>query len=378
MLKKIPLRLRLTLVSVGLLLACCLGLTLVLNLSANQMADVIEAIPIVPARSVGELSSLPENSFPAGTAAVPASPAQEARREFLDQSVLWMLAVVAAGGALTWFITGRAMEPLRELSSQMRNRTVHNLSEELPVPESRDEVASLTASFNEMTGKLDEAFAMQRRFAQSAAHELRTPLAVLRTKLDVFRKKKDRTRQEYDALLDAAGVQVDRLSALVKDLLDLTGTEALECGEEVKLDLLLAEVAAELSEQAGERQITVDCACPPLTVPGNRGLLRRVFSNLAENSIRYNVPGGRVSITAEAEPEQVCVRVADTGIGIPPQQRERIFEPFYRVDKSRSRQMGGAGLGLATVKSILEKHGGSIGVSERPGGGSVFTVRLPR
>lgn len=378
MLKKIPLRLRLTLVSVGLLLACCLGLTLVLNFSANQMADVIEAMPVLPALSAEDAASAPADSFPAPAAVTPARPTKDARRDFLNQSVLWMLAVVAAGGVLTWLITGRAMAPLRELSGQMRNRTVHNLSENLPVPESRDEVASLTESFNEMTGKLDEAFAMQKRFSQSAAHELRTPLAVLKTKLEVFRKKKERTLSEYDALLDTAALQVDRLSALVKELLDLTGMDAVDCEESVPLAPLLRDVAAELSGLAEEKNVALHCACPNLTVPGSRSLLHRVFYNLIENSIKYNVPQGSVSVAAEQKSGSVQIAVSDTGLGIPPECRELIFEPFYRIDKSRSRQMGGAGLGLATVASIVQKHGGSVEVREHPEGGSIFTVKLPQ
>ena len=371
MLRKTPLRMRLTLVSVSLLLLCCLGLTALLNFSANRMADVIEAAPITPATSIGNVSEK-ETYLPM----VKLEVSHGARKTFLNQSIVWMLTVVLAGGVLTYFITGRALKPLNELSGQMKKRTVHNLSEMLPVPESHDEVASLTVSFNEMTGKLGEAFDMQKRFSQSAAHELRTPLTVLKTKLEVFRKKQDRTQEEYDRLIDLFDSQTNRLSVLVKDLLDLTSMDAVELGEEVPLDLLLRDIVVELSELAKERNVALTLDCPELTVRGNKSLLHRAFYNLVENAIKYNKPAGRAEICVRKQNGEITVVIADTGLGVPEEQRTLIFEPFYRVDKSRSRQMGGAGLGLATVKAVLDKHGAQIYVSENPGGGSVFTVIL--
>ena len=197
MLNKLSLRPRLTVISVLLLTACCLGLTLLLNLSAGNLANAIEAVPLLPATSVEG------NGFGEGVApmmVVPSAVSQTARRTFANESLLYMFLIVAAGGFLTWFITGRGLRPLGDLIQQMDNRTVHNLSEQLSIPESKDEVATLTRSFNEMSQKLDEAFFMQKRFAQSAAHELRTPLTVLKTKVEVFRKRPSHTMEDYEEI----------------------------------------------------------------------------------------------------------------------------------------------------------------------------------
>ncbi|WP_154698274.1 HAMP domain-containing protein, partial [Clostridium botulinum] len=191
MLEKIPIRIRLTVLSVLLLTICCIGLTIILNISAYHMADVIESTPTVPSTQFD-----PDKGFPIELKTEElalSETSQVARSTFLYQSIFYSILVVAVGAGLTYYISGKVLKPLQELSSQMKNRTVHNLSEGLPMPNSGDEIADLTLSFNQMSSKLDEAFAMQKRFSQSAAHELRTPLTVLKTKVEVFKKKKDHT-----------------------------------------------------------------------------------------------------------------------------------------------------------------------------------------
>lgn len=370
MLKKIPLRLRLTLISVLLLLICCLGLTMILNISANNMADVIEAAPLMPATSIDSGSMDESTAVPL----VPSIASQQARVVFLNQSYIYMLIIVLSGGFLTYFITGKALSPLHELSHQIRNRTVNNLSETLPVPESHDEVASLTASFNEMTRKLNEAFSMQKRFSQSAAHELRTPLTVMKTKVDVFKKKAVHSPEEYDKLIDMITIHTDRLSDLVKDLLDLTNMDMLECCQRIAVKPMLTNVLNELSELAAEKGVTLSLEGDACEVLGNESLLNRAFCNLIENAVKYNKQNGSVSVRVKCTQANVEITIIDTGIGIPVEQRDLIFEPFYRVDKSRSRQIGGAGLGLSMVKSIVNKLGGQIIITDNPDGGSIFTV----
>ena len=215
-----------------------------------------------------------------------------------------------------------------------------------------------------MSSKLDQAFAMQRRFAQSAAHELRTPLTVLRTKVDVFRKHAEHDQQDYDKLIEGVLVQTRRLSDLVQELLELTNLDGVTERERIPVYELLKQVTKDLSPLAETKQVNVFLKGSEEYTVGNRLLLGRVFFNLVENAIKYNRPNGSVCIS-------------DTGIGIPEEALELIFEPFYRVDKSRSRQMGGAGLGLATAKAIVEQHGGTIEASLIPEGGSCFTVHLP-
>lgn len=378
MLKKISLRVRLTVLSIILLTLCCIGLTAVLNLSANRMANMIEATPITPSFEIGSDKALiTAKSFAIGMSPVHLSDtSKSARQLFLYQSIASVIIIAVAGGGLTYIITGKALQPLQELSSQMKNRTVHNLSEKLPLPESHDEIADLTIAFNDMSGKLDEAFITQKRFSQSAAHELRTPLTVLKTKVDVFKKKSSHTAEEYDKLLYVITRQTNRLSDLVKDLLDLTNMDALDCEENIEIKSMLIDVSEELSCLAKDKNISVAVIGSSQTILGNQNLLRRAFYNLVENAIKYNVDNGKIEIAICPSIENVSVTVSDTGIGIPPELEKHIFEPFFRVDSSRSRQIGGAGLGLTTVKTIIDKHKGKIDVLKNSEGGTAFTITL--
>jgi signal transduction histidine kinase len=374
-LNKIPLRLRLTLLCSLLLAVCCIGLTIILNLSANRMANVIEAIPMTPATSVGEVVDLNSAAVPMAPI-LPSETSNAARRSFLRESILYMIILVVIGAVLTYYLSGKALKPLNELSSQMKNLTVHNLSEDLEIPKTKDEIADLTYSFNEMSNKLDEAFSMQKRFSQSAAHELRTPLSVLKTKVEVFKKKKNHTPEEYDSLLNVISTHTNRLSELVTDILNFTNMDAMEYSHRVEIKGLLEDIVDELSIPAKERHITVSLDGINQIVIGNTNLLHRAFFNIVENAIKYNHKNGSVNIEVALVNDQTLVTVEDTGFGIPGEMRTLIFEPFFRVDKSRSRQMGGAGLGLTMVKNIIDKHGGQISVLENQNGGSTFSVLL--
>lgn len=377
MLKKVPIRLRITILSMLLLAICCVILTLILNFSANQMANIIEATPVLPAAQVGA-DGLPMGFGSEAMETVPAQMgnSQQARLQFLYQSIVYMVAVVLVGGGLTYYILGKALQPLYELNRQMKNRTEHNLSESLPIPECQDEIGNLTCSFNEMSCKLDEAFAAQKRFAQSAAHELRTPLTVLKTKVDVFGKKPTHTTEEYNKLLSVISNHTNRLSDLVRDLLELANMDALDCSDRVEVKTMLADIAKELSDFSEAKNIAVTICGDQQTVCGSKSLLHRAFYNLIENAIKYNVHNGKIEMLVSSDKGHTVITIGDTGIGIPAELQKHIFEPFFRVDKSRSRQMGGAGLGLATVKSIIEKHRGEITVSDNAGGGSLFKIVL--
>ncbi|MEG2857193.1 MAG: ATP-binding protein [Clostridia bacterium] len=375
MLKKMPIRLRLTVLSVVLLAVCCVGLTIILNISANSMANVIEATVTTPAQTIiaGET---PKETPPAAEMAetIPPSEAQEARNEFLQQSILYMILVVILGGVLTYYISGKALKPLRELSEQIKKKTVHNLSETLPVPESGDELAALTREFNEMSAKLEDAFAMQKRFSQSAAHELRTPLTVLKTKVAVFRKKEEHTKEEYTKLLTVIEAHTNRLAELVSDILSLTNMDELCCGEEIAVKAMLKAVSEELSPLAAAKNISVTISGSEQMIKGNSSLVHRVFYNLGENAIKYNTDGGSVDIRIAAAGRKSAITFSDSGIGIKDYEKALIFEPFYRADKSRARQMGGAGLGLSMVKTIVEQHGGTVSVRDNEARGTVFEV----
>ncbi len=338
------------------------------------MANVIEATPLTPSISV-------EDPVDMGGAVIidplaPTKSSSTARKNFLYESILYVIAVVVIGAVLTYYLSGKALKPLHELNNQMKNLTVHNLSENLEIPQSKDEIAELTYSFNVMSNKLDEAFSMQKRFSESAAHELRTPLTVLKTKVEVFKKKKSHTREEYDSLLNVISTHTDRLSELVTDILNFTNMDAMEYNQKIEMNGLFEDIIEELSIPAKERHITIWLEGTKQYVIGNTNLLHRAFFNLVENGIKYNHVNGSVKINVDCVNGHTRVTIADTGIGIPKEMRVLIFEPFFRVDKSRSRQMGGAGLGLTMVKNIIEKHGGQIRVLENRNGGSIFEITL--
>lgn len=367
----LSLRLRVTLVCGILLAVCCLLLTLSHNYYANEMADAIEAIPLQPAQTVGSAQANAMEDLLPGQVTVPA------REAFRLQSLAAMSVIVAVGCLMVYWLTGKALSPLHQLDQQIRSRTAADLNRPLPVPSSGDEVAGLTVSFNQMSQNLGAVFEQQKRFSQCAAHELRTPLAVLKTRMALFRKKGLCSTPETAELLNVLEEQTQRLSDLVSDLLALTNLDDLECRETIDVPQLLSDTAENLRELAQQHNILLQLHPQPGTVCGNRILLERAFYNLVENAIKYNRPNGTVKIDAVREGSQIRVEISDDGMGIPPQLREQVFEPFFRVDKSRSRQLGGAGLGLSMVRAIAERHSGRVWVEASQSGGSCFVVLLP-
>ena len=381
MMNKLSMRWRITLLNMLLLIGCCVGLTFTLNLSANKMADVLEATPLMPSMQVGE-DGLPvpneQDEAISMAPTIPSGNSKIARMNFLYNSIFYMLIIVCVGGLATYYIAGKALKPLSELSEQMKNLTVHNLSQNLSVPQSSDEIAQLTISFNQMSNKLDDAFAMQKRFSQSAAHELRTPLTVLKTKIDVFSKKHDRTKEEYKNLVEVFSANTNRLSALVNDLLSLTNMDEVKLSDEIILSTLFEEIIYEVTPIATEKQVAITLLnnAENQIITGNKNLLHRAFYNLVENAVKYNVQNGSVEISLDIVESKNIISIKDSGISIPDEMKNLIFEPFFRVDKSRNRKIAGSGLGLSTVRTILDKHSGEIIVSDNVGSGSIFKVML--
>lgn len=371
--KKLSLRVRITLLNVLLLTACCVGLTFILNLSANKMADTLEATPIMPSMKAGE-DRLPI----ALTPIVPSHSSKLARDNFLYASIFYMLTIVLAGGVITYYISEKALKPLSKLSEQMKSLTVHNLCEDLFVPESNDEIAELTQSFNQMSNKLDNAFAMQKRFSASAAHELRTPLTVLKTKIDVFNKKEDRTNEEYVNLITVFSANTNRLSDLVRDLLSLTNILEVDLNDKIVLSTVFKEIIDEVTPLLSDKSITLSLFdnTNQRILYGSKNLLHRAFYNVVENAIKYNVENGTVEISLHIQEDKNIIFIKDSGISIPHEIKNLIFEPFFRVDKSRNRKIAGSGLGLSTACTILDKHRGEITVLDNPSGGSIFKITL--
>ena len=359
-------RAQLTLLMVGLLVCCCVVLTWLVYRSTSELLELAAANAI----NQGALSIVLD--------------VDAIERSILFDALGILLVVIVAGSCVAYFLIGHYTKPVQQLSAHMKEISPNTLSDSIEIEGGGEEVQELVKSFNQMTDQLDEAFAMQRRFSASAAHELRTPIAVLRTKLDVFKKKK-REQREYDELVDTMETYIDRLSSIITDLLEFAETSELGETEDVSLDSVVKTVVDDLESVAQNNMVNVQIDIQPkaqseaqtFIVKGNTNLLYRALYNLVENAIRYNYEEGSVSITLETRGQEGVIIIADTGVGIAPEQRELVFEPFYRVNKSRSREFGGAGIGLSLVKTILKRHGASIAVSENTPQGSVFTIRIP-
>lgn len=307
---------------------------------------------------------------------------QETKEDFLLRSVIATTIIILLSSVCTYFLTKKTLTPLQKLTSEVSQIQAQNLSTQLAVPNSKDEIAQLTSSFNEMLARLDNAFSTQKQFSANAAHELRTPLAVLQTNLEVFEKKQEPEMVEYQQLFTMIKEQTARLSQLVGTLLDMTNLKSVPRTDQVTLEELVDEVFCDLDPVAEKAGISIhfnDSANQDshTDVTGSYVLLYRAVYNLVENAIKYNRPNGSVAVSVKEKNSQVMILVKDTGIGISPENQKKIFDPFFRVDKSRSRAMGGAGLGLALVDSIAREHGGSVKVLESNEKGSIIALMLP-
>lgn len=359
-------RAQLTLLMVGLLVCCCVVLTWLVYRSTSELLELAAANAI----NQGALSIVLD--------------VDAIERSILFDALGILLVVIVAGSCVAYFLIGHYTKPVQQLSAYMKEMSPNTLSDSIEIEGGGEEIQELVKSFNQMTEQLDEAFAMQRRFSASAAHELRTPITVLRTKLDVFKKKK-REQREYDELVTTMETYIDRLSSIITDLLEFAETSELGEVEDVFLDSVVKTVVDDLESVAQNNMVNVQIEeqsmaqseAQNLIVKGNTNLLYRALYNLVENAIRYNNEEGSVNITLETRGQEGVITIADTGVGIAPEHRELVFEPFYRVNKSRSREVGGAGIGLSLVKTILKRHGASITVSENNPQGSVFTIRIP-
>ena len=322
---------------------------------------------------------------------------QETKEDFLLRSVIATTIIILLSSVCTYFLTKKTLTPLQKLTSEVSQIQAQNLSTQLAVPNSKDEIAQLTSSFNEMLARLDNAFSTQKQFSANAAHELRTPLAVLQTNLEVFEKKQEPEMVEYRQLFTMIKEQTARLSQLVGTLLDMTNLKSVPRTDHVSLEELVDEVFCDLDPVAEKAGISIhfddsssqdwhtDVHTPDASalnnnirnITGSYVLLYRAVYNLVENAIKYNRPNGSVTVSVKEKNGQAMILVKDTGIGISPENQKKIFDPFFRVDKSRSRAMGGAGLGLALVDSIAKEHGGTVNVLESSETGSTIALMLP-
>lgn len=297
------------------------------------------------------------------------------KANYKKNSLLFSALMALAGGVATYFISGRALKPLCEFSDKIEEVQAQNLSDFRIEESSVAELNRLSVSYNRMLARLSEAFKTQRQFTANAAHEFRTPLAVMQLQLDLYNSTEHPTNDACaQQTIRMMTEQNERLSKMVKTLLDMSELQTVARDDEIALDALVEEVLADLEPLAQEKTIHLTAQCDAVTMTGSDILLYRLVYNLVENAIKYNTPGGTVTVGVAQQDKHICLTVADTGTGIPEDLKERVFEPFFRLDKSRSRALGGVGLGLALVREIVNVHGGSISVKDNPDGGTTFEV----
>ena len=299
------------------------------------------------------------------------------KADYRKNSLIISAALALLGGVATYFISGHALRPIRELSDKIEKVQAQNLADSRIEENQVKELNQLSVSYNRMLERLSEAFEIQRQFTANAAHELRTPLALMQVQLDLYHSN---SHPDNDAdtvqMIKMVTEQNDRLNKMVKTLLDMSELQTVGRDDEIILDALVDEVLEDLEPLAEGKNIRLIGKCKDITMVGSDILIYRLVYNLVENAIKYNHSGGQVTVTADRKENHVYLSVEDTGAGIPEELKERVFEPFFRVDKSRSRELGGVGLGLALVREIVRVHDGSITVKSNPSGGTIFEVVL--
>lgn len=297
------------------------------------------------------------------------------KADYKRNSLIITVLLALLGGVVTYFISGHALRPIREFSDKIEEVQAQNLSDSRIEENNVKELNQLGISYNKMLERLSDAFEIQRQFTANAAHELRTPLALMQVQLDLYNSA-SHPGNDADTLQTIKMIteQNDKLNRMVKTLLDMSELQTVGRDDKIILDAIVEEVLADLEPLAVEKNIKLIGKCEDATMIGSDILIYRLVYNLVENAIKYNHPLGQVTVTAYQRNKHVYLSVEDTGSGIPKELRERVFEPFFRVDKSRSRELGGVGLGLALVREIVRVHDGSICIKSGKTGGTIFEV----
>ncbi|MEG1894930.1 MAG: ATP-binding protein [Oscillospiraceae bacterium] len=368
--RNLTLRFKLTAIVVGVMTVMCLVLTAI-SFSASQL--IVDAVPMTPAVTTGT----PLEEFPdvaTGTMAALTLNTQQAAISFKTITLGAMVLVIAVGALSSWAFIKKELQPLEELSLQVAALEVDNLSAPVRVHTTGDEIEQLSTAITQMLERVNDAYNMQKNFAANAAHELKTPLAAMQSKLEVF-KMKPRTQAEYDGLFEVIQRNTQRLSSLVGELLELTNQAPMDMHRRIDLAAIAEEFAMDLEPLAREKGVSIAVEGQG-DITGNEGLMQRALFNLMENAVKYNVEGGTVLVQIKKEGDRVLIKVSDTGLGIPQESKDKVFDLFFRVDKSRSREMGGNGLGLAIVQHIVHQHKGVITVRDNRPQGTVFEIAL--
>lgn len=379
--KRLSLQWRITLLTALLIAGTCICLNLLLYHSGAVSIDslngfVFEYTPESPEDPDGlaiEISDSQMSEFISRFS----DEAYDVKTDFGRKGWLITIAVTIVSAAIAYFVSGQALKPLRKLSQQAEKIDQDSISDIRLNEDTVKEFRQLSVSVNLMLDRLSESFAMQRQFSGNAAHELRTPLAIMQTKLELFAAEHKNLEGDTAELVRSQAEQLDRLSKLVHTLLEMSNLSSAPRSDRIELAPLVEEIITDLTPLASQNDITMEQDCDNVVITGSDALIYRLVFNLIENAVKYNRRGGSVSVSVHKENSDVVVRVSDTGCGIPEEYRESIFQPFFRVDKSRSRQMGGVGLGLALVHEIAVLHGGSVRAEPGNKSGTVFIVTLP-
>ena len=374
--KRLSLQWRITLMTVLLIGITCVAMNLLLCSSGvyymDTIADSLQGGGTVILNDGGAASFDPQLIAPDEELTIIVDGAQGRFR-----TTNWYItaAVTLLSGMLAYFVSGRALKPLRSFTSQVEQVQLNNLADMRIDEDAISEFRQLSRSFNQMLERLNNAFAAQRQFTGNAAHELRTPLALMQAQLELFSAEHPDVRPETAEFLALLREQTERLTRMTKTLLEMSNLRQVARNERIQLAPMIEEIFTDLAPLAEKRGVTLTAEGDGV-MTGSDALIYRLVFNLAENAIKYNHSGGSVRVSVAQEPKKLLLRVSDTGCGIPEAYRRSIFQPFFRVDKSRSREYGGAGLGLSLVWEIANLHGGSVWVEESSEKGTVIAVEL--
>ena len=374
--KKLSLQWRITLMTALLICSTCMAMNWLIGCSGRHYMDSIGAnlsTAIDPSEGAVEYFDPSREGLDPNLTIV----IYGAQNSFTATNWYITAVVTLFSAAIAYFISGKALEPLKELAQQAEKVDQDNLVDVRLEENTVAEFRQLSQSVNQMLDRLAHSFDLQRQFAGNAAHELKTPLAIMQAKLEIFAEEHMNTDAETAELVHFQTEQIARLSTLVRTLLEMSNLQAVPRDDCIELAPLADEIVTDLTPLAQKKQITLHQECEDIHIIGSDALIYRMLFNLVENAIKYNQPGGSVQITISRSNGKAILRVADTGPGIPADCRESIFQPFFRVDKSRSREMGGVGLGLALVREIAVLHGGSVTVESSSENGTTFAVTLP-
>lgn len=377
--KHLSLRWKLTLMTAFMVITACLAISLFISRSAILYMDEIgnSAIAILPNTDI-PTTTTDELQVVLNPKSVVADTVKNTQIEFWIKSLAITLIITLTVSFLMYLIVGYALYPLRELTLQIEDIQAKNLKDPILSKSNSTEIERLTLAFNRLLLRLEETFATQRQFSANAAHELRTPLAVMSTKFEVFEKNKNPDEADYKEAIGMARSQTDRLSHVIDILLEMTELQSAPKSDSISLSEITEEVICDLVAVAEKKNISLVQDDGEARLTGSDTLVYRAIYNLIENAIKYNKDGGTVSVAITEDENFAKVIITDTGSGIAKEDWDKIFEPFFRVDKSRSRSMGGAGLGLALVKEIAVRHGGDVKVIESSNKGSSIELSLSK